>query len=118
MERLPRGLLRGEDGVVRCWWPGSDVLYRGYHDDEWGLPPAHDRRIFEKLCLEGFQAGLSWITILRKRENFRRVFNGFEIESVARFNSRSVERLLADPGIVRNKAKILSAVNNARCAIE
>jgi DNA-3-methyladenine glycosylase I len=118
MTRLPRGLVRGEDGVVRCWWPGTDALYRGYHDDEWGLPPVHDRRIFEKLCLEGFQAGLSWITILRKRENFRRVFHGFEIERVARMRPPSVERLLADPGIVRNRAKILSAINNARRALE
>src|SRR5574341_1737894 len=118
MARLSRGLVRGEDGVVRCWWPGDDALYRRYHDDEWGIPTRQDRRLFEKLCLEGFQAGLSWITILRKRENFRRVFHGFEIETVARFNARSVERLLGDPGIVRNRPKILSAIHNARRALE
>ena len=118
MVRLARGLVRGDDGVVRCWWPGDDALYRRYHDEEWGLPPAQDRRIFEKLCLEGFQAGLSWITILRKRENFRRAFHGFEIEAVARMNARSVERLLSDPGIVRNRAKVLSAIHNARRALE
>jgi DNA-3-methyladenine glycosylase I len=112
------GLQRGEDGITRCWWCGSDPLYVGYHDDEWGRPVSDDRRLFEKLCLEGFQSGLSWLTILRKRENFRRAFKSFDIDSVARFNSRSVERLMADAGIVRNRAKIEATINNARRCID
>jgi DNA-3-methyladenine glycosylase I len=111
------GILLGPDGVARCWWGGGDPLYRSYHDGEWGRPVADDRRLFEKLCLEGFQSGLSWLTILRKRENFRRAFEGFEIDAVARFDAGSVDRLLADAGIVRNRAKIEATVNNARrCA--
>jgi DNA-3-methyladenine glycosylase I len=111
------GITLGEDGVSRCWWCGDDPLYRGYHDTEWGRPVADDRRLFEKLCLEGFQSGLSWLTILRKRENFRRAFDGFEIEAVARFGPGRVDRLLADAGIVRNRAKIQATINNARrCA--
>ncbi len=113
--KIPRsGVVRGEDGVARCWWCEGDRLYRAYHDGEWGRPVGDDRRLFEKLCLEGFQSGLSWLTILRKRESFRRAFNGFDIAAVARFNARSVERLLKDPGIVRHRGKIESAVNNAR----
>jgi DNA-3-methyladenine glycosylase I len=112
------GILLGEDGVARCWWGGGDPLYRGYHDTEWGRPVADDRRLFEKLCLEGFQSGLSWLTILRKRENFRRAFERFEIDAVARFDARSVERLLADAGIVRNRAKIEATVNNARRCVD
>ena len=104
----------GEDGVARCWWGAGDALYRGYHDLEWGRPVADDNRLFEKLCLEGFQSGLSWLTILRKRENFRRAFRGFDIDAVARFTDRSVDRLLHDAGIVRNRAKIEATVNNAR----
>jgi DNA-3-methyladenine glycosylase I len=110
----PAGITVGEDGVARCWWCGEDPLYRQYHDLEWGRPVAEDRWLFEKLCLEGFQSGLSWLTILRKRENFRRAFADFEIEAVARFDAASVERLLADAGIVRNRAKIEATINNAR----
>jgi DNA-3-methyladenine glycosylase I len=104
----------GEDGVTRCWWGAGDALYREYHDLEWGRPVADDNRLFEKLCLEGFQSGLSWLTILRKRENFRRAFKSFDVDTVARFNFRTVERLLQDAGIVRNRAKIEATVNNAR----
>jgi DNA-3-methyladenine glycosylase I len=118
MGRLTRGLVRGEDGVARCSWPGSDALYRRYHDREWGLPMADDRRLFEKICLEGFQAGLSWLTILRKRESFRAAFAGFDFEAVARFGKRDVKRLLGDAGIVRHRGKIESAIQNARRALE
>jgi DNA-3-methyladenine glycosylase I len=103
--------------VARCWWCGSDALYCAYHDSEWGFPVGDDQRLFEKICLEGFQAGLSWLTILRKRENFRRAFRGFDPEAVARFNTRSVERLVRDPGIVRHRGKIESAIQNARRAL-
>ena len=116
MARLAKGLLRGEDGVVRCFWAGSDPLYRRYHDEEWGFPVADDRRLFEKLCLEGFQSGLSWLTILRKRENFRAAFARFDFDAVARFGARDVARLLKDAGIVRHRGKIESTVNNARRA--
>jgi DNA-3-methyladenine glycosylase I len=112
------GLVLGEDGLTRCWWGGSDALYRRYHDEEWGWPMADDRRLFEKLCLEGFQSGLSWITILRKRENFRKAFRGFAPEQVARFDRRQVARLLRDDSIVRHRGKIESTVNNARRALE
>jgi DNA-3-methyladenine glycosylase I len=118
MARLAKGLVRGDDGVVRCFWAGSDPLYARYHDEEWGFPVADDRRLFEKLCLEGFQSGLSWLTILRKRESFRRAFRGFEVEAVARFGPRDVARLLKDAGIVRHRGKIESTVNNARRARE
>jgi DNA-3-methyladenine glycosylase I len=110
--------VTGTDGRRRCWWPGTDPLYTQYHDEEWGRPVTDDHRLFEKICLEGFQAGLSWLTILRKREAFRRGFAGFEIEKVARFGSRQVERLLGDAGIVRHRGKIESAINNARRASE
>lgn len=116
MTRLAKGLRCGEDGVVRCFWAGEDPLYRRYHDEEWGYPVADDRRLFEKLCLEGFQSGLSWLTILRKRENFRAAFAGFDYEAVARFGARDVARLLKDTGIVRHRGKIESTVNNARRA--
>jgi DNA-3-methyladenine glycosylase I len=113
----PDGITVGEDGVARCWWCVGDPLYRRYHDTEWGRPADEDRRLFEKLCLEGFQAGLSWLTILRKRENFRKAFQDFEIEAVARFGDRDIETLLTDVGIVRNRAKIEATINNARrCA--
>jgi DNA-3-methyladenine glycosylase I len=108
------GIHVDESGVARCWWGASDPLYREYHDLEWGRPVADDRRLFEKLCLEGFQAGLSWITILRKRENFRAAFNDFDIDRVARFDPDKIEQLMADTGIVRNRAKIEATVNNAR----
>ncbi len=111
--RLAEGLVRADDGVVRCFWAGSDPLYLRYHDEEWGFPVADDRRLFEKICLEGFQAGLSWLTILRKRENFRAAFRGFDLERVARFGARDVARLLKDAGIVRHRGKIESTINNA-----
>jgi DNA-3-methyladenine glycosylase I len=112
------GLTRGADGRRRCFWPGEDPLYLAYHDEEWGRPVADDRRLFEKLCLEGFQAGLSWLTILRKRENFRAAFADFDIETVARFGARDVKRCLNDAGIVRHRGKIESVINNARRASE
>ncbi len=112
------GLVCGEDGQPVCWWGASTPDYRAYHDREWGMPTLDDHRLFEKICLEGFQAGLSWLTILRKRENFRRAFRDFDFEKVARFNSRSVERLLGDAGIVRHRGKIESTIANARRAIE
>jgi DNA-3-methyladenine glycosylase I len=118
MTRPADGLRRGEDGVVRCFWAGSDPLYTRYHDEEWGFPVSDDRRLFEKICLEGFQSGLSWLTILRKRENFRAAFRGFDFHSVARFGARDVARLLKDAGIVRHRGKIESTVNNARRARE
>jgi DNA-3-methyladenine glycosylase I len=107
-------VVRGEDGVNRCWWGSGDALYRRYHDREWGRPLKDDRRLFEKICLEGFQSGLSWLIILRKRDNFRRAFKDFDQEAVARFTGRAVDRLMADPGIVRNRAKIEATINNAR----
>lgn len=102
----------------RCWWCGEDPLYVAYHDHEWGFPVADDRRLFEKLVLEGFQSGLSWLTILRKRENFRRAFAGFEIAAVARFGEADVARLLGDAGIVRHRGKIEAAIANARAALD
>jgi DNA-3-methyladenine glycosylase I len=100
--------------VARCWWSDSDDLYRRYHDLEWGRPVADDGRLFEKLSLEGFMSGLSWLTILRKRENFRAAFRGFDHGAIARFTSRDVSRLMSDAGIVRNRAKIEATVSNAR----
>lgn len=102
----------------RCWWAGEQSDYRHYHDHEWGRPVDDDRRLFEKLCLEGFQAGLSWLTILRKRERFRAAFAGFDFERVARFDERDIERLLGDAGIVRHRGKIEATVNNAQRACE
>ena len=104
--------------MKRCWWPGEDDLYIKYHDHEWGRPVADDRRLFEKICLEGFQAGLSWITILRKRDNFRKAFKDFDPAVVARFGARDVQRLLKDAGIVRHRGKIESTINNAKRALE
>ncbi|HVL66067.1 MAG TPA: DNA-3-methyladenine glycosylase I [Vicinamibacterales bacterium] len=112
-----RGLWRGADGRARCGWCRASEDYVAYHDTEWGIPVRDDRRLFEKITLEGFQSGLSWLTILRKRENFRRAFAGFDIERVARFTARDVTRLLGDAGIVRHRGKIESTINNARrCA--
>ena len=110
--------LTGADGRARCPWPGGGDGYLAYHDREWGRPTADDDRLFEKLCLEGFQSGLSWLTILRKRDNFRAAFSGFDIPVVAAFGSADIERLLGDAGIVRHRGKIASAVNNARRALE
>jgi DNA-3-methyladenine glycosylase I len=102
--------------MQRCWWCGTDPLYVRYHDEEWGWPVTDDRRLFEKICLEGFQAGLSWLTILRKRDNFRRGFANFDPNRVSQFTARDVRRLLADPGIVRHRGKIESAIANAKRA--
>lgn len=104
------------DSAFRCWWPGDDHQYQEYHDIEWGRPVVDDRRLFEKLCLEGFQAGLSWLTILRKRENFRKAFENFDIEKVSRFTAKDVERLMNDAGIVRHRGKIEAVINNAQRA--
>ncbi len=112
------GVVRGDDGVLRCWWAGSAPEYRRYHDVEWGMPVADDRRLFEKLSLEGFQAGLSWLTILRKREAFRRAFAEFDFERIAAFGEDDVQCLLADAAIVRHRGKIEAVVNNARRAVE
>lgn len=110
-------LITDKNGTSRCWWCGSDPLYVAYHDSEWGYPVYDDIRLFEKICLEGFQAGLSWITILKKRENFRAAFSGFEIDQVAKFGKRDVNRLLKDVGIVRHRGKIESTINNAKHAL-
>ena len=107
-------LRTGTDGISRCGWVGDDPEYRRYHDEEWGRPLHGDRALFEKTSLEGFQAGLSWITILRKRPRFREVFAGFEPEEVAAFGDDDVERLMSDAGIIRNRAKILATIGNAR----
>ncbi len=104
----------GLDGRPRCWWPGADPLYVAYHDTEWGVPERDGRALFEKLILDGFQAGLSWITILRKRDAFRSAFAGFEPDAIARFGAADVERLMGDAGIVRNRAKIEGAIASAR----
>lgn len=112
------GLVKGDDGRTRCWWSASTEEYRAYHDREWGRPVTDDRILFEKICLEGFQSGLSWLTILRKRENFRLAFLDFDIDAVARFRPAKVETLLKDAGIVRHRGKIESVINNARRARE
>ncbi|HET6810312.1 MAG TPA: DNA-3-methyladenine glycosylase I [Acidimicrobiales bacterium] len=106
----------GADGLARCRWGATPPEYQAYHDHEWGRPVADERRIFEKLCLEGFQSGLSWLTILRKREAFRRAFAGFEPAAVARFGDSDIARLLADAGIVRHRGKIVATIENARAA--
>jgi DNA-3-methyladenine glycosylase I len=112
------GVVRGEDGVARCWWGDSAPEYRPYHDREWGFPVLDDVRLFEKLSLEGFQAGLSWLTILRKREAFRRAFAGFDFRVVAGYGERDVARLLDDASIVRHRGKIEAVINNAGRAVE
>jgi DNA-3-methyladenine glycosylase I len=118
MPAHPRGLAPGPDGKPRCAWCLSAPEYLRYHDEEWGFPSADEVRLYEKLCLEGFQAGLSWLTILRKREAFRIGFAGFEPARVARFAARDVARLLSDPGIVRHRGKIEAAIENARRALD
>lgn len=110
-------LLPTNDGGFRCSWPGDDNPYIEYHDDEWGRPVTDDQKLYEKLCLEGFQSGLSWLTILRKRENFRQAFAQFNMEAVARFTENDVNNLMANPGIVRHRGKIEASINNARCAL-
>ncbi len=112
------GIITGEDGKDRCHWHGNLPEYLRYHDQEWGRPVVDDIRLFEKICLEGFQSGLSWLTILRKRENFRAAFAGFDFDKVARFGDADIERCLADAGIIRHRGKIVSTINNARRAIE
>ena len=111
---MPGGVTRSDDGLSRCPWGVTPAEYRDYHDHEWGRPVTDEVRIFEKLCLEGFQSGLSWLTILRKRDAFRRAFAGFDVQTVAGFGSRDVERLLGDAGIVRHRGKIEAAIGNAR----
>ena len=115
---MQEGIVIAEDGVARCFWGAGSDEYRAYHDEEWGFPVRDDRRLFEKLCLEGFQAGLSWLTILRKREAFRRAFVDFDFERVARFGRRDVTRLLGDASIVRHRGKIESTINNATRCVE
>jgi len=112
------GLFTDEQGVARCWWCSASPLYRHYHDHEWGFPVADERRLFEKLCLEGFQAGLSWLIILNKREAFRAAMANFEAEELARFTSVDVERLLANAAIVRHRGKIEAAIGNAGRMLE
>lgn len=112
------GVLPGADGKPRCWWCVGDLLYEAYHDREWGRPVADDHAIFEKLCLEGFQSGLSWLIILRKREGFRKAFRNFDVRTLSRFDARSIDRLMLDTGIVRNRAKIAATLNNAKRCLE
>ena len=114
----PAGLFLAEDGLLRCRWCAGSPAYRHYHDNEWGFPVTDERRLFEKICLEGFQAGLSWLTILRKREAYRLAFDGFDVERIARYDARRVEKLLANPGIVRNRLKITSTLKNARAFLK
>ena len=111
---IAHGLVQHPDGRCRCWWPGVDPLYVAYHDGEWGVPEHDGRALFEKLILDGFQAGLSWITILRKRDAFRRAFANFDPEAIARFGAPDVERLMADAGIVRNRQKIDGTIKSAQ----
>ena len=113
---IAREVVRGEDGIARCAWAVGDPLYVSYHDEEWGRPRRGDDALFEMLVLEAFQAGLSWITVLRKRVAFRRAFAGFSIETVARYGDDDVERLLADSGIIRHRGKIEAAITNARAS--
>jgi DNA-3-methyladenine glycosylase I len=110
--------MTGQAAAKRCPWPGTDPLYVAYHDEEWGVPERDDRELYEKLVLDGFQAGLSWITILRKREAFRRAFDGFAPEKIARYSKKKVEALMRDEGIVRNRMKIEGAIASARAWIE
>lgn len=115
---MSSSIVAGDDGRARCAWAGSDAEYRRYHDEEWGTPLHGDRPLFEKISLEGFQAGLSWITILRRRPTFRIAFSGFQIDAVAQFDERDIERLMGDPGIIRNRAKIEATISNARVTRE
>ena len=115
---MPDSVVLGDDGRTRCWWCGDAADYTAYHDEEWGWPVHDDVRLFEKICLEGFQSGLSWLTILRKREGFRKAFADFDYHRVARFNRRSVERLLTDASIVRHRGKIESTIHNAKRAVD
>src|SRR5213593_4305573 len=112
------GAVAGEDGRRRCPWAGTTAEYQAYHDDEWGRPVVDDVRLYEKLCLEGFQSGLSWLTILRKRDGFRRAFAGFEPEKVANYTEQDIARLLTDAAIVRHRGKIEATIANARATLE
>jgi DNA-3-methyladenine glycosylase I len=114
---VPAELLIGADGVARCPWPGADPLYVAYHDDDWGRPVHDERELFEKLILDGAQAGLAWITILRKRDGYRRAFDGFDPERIAAYGPDDVDRLLADSGIVRNRQKVAAAISNAQALL-
>ncbi|AWC25247.1 DNA-3-methyladenine glycosylase 1 [Aminobacter sp. MSH1] len=118
MEEKKTGLMLGADGATRCFWPGTLPDYLHYHDNEWGRPVTDEIRLFEKICLEGFQSGLSWLTILRKRDNFREAFSGFDFDKVAEYGETDIERLLGNAGIVRHRGKIVSTINNARRARE
>jgi DNA-3-methyladenine glycosylase I len=111
-------VLRHDDGLVRCAWCGTDPLYVGYHDTEWGVPLHDDGKLFEMLCLEGAQAGLSWITVLRKREHYRVALDGFDAEKIARYRTARIERLMTNPGLIRNRLKIESLVSNARAYLD
>ncbi len=111
---LPEGLILHPDGCPRCWWAGQDPVYVAYHDTEWGVPEYESRALYEKLILDGFQAGLSWITILKRREGFRAAFDGFSPEIVARYTDADIARLMADTGIIRNRAKIVGTIAGAR----
>ncbi len=115
---MEENVILGEDGKKRCWWCGNDPLYMDYHDNEWGKPVTDDIRLFEKICLEGFQAGLSWITILRKRENFRKAFDGFDFQKIQHYSEADVQRLLKNAGIIRHRGKIEATINNAALAVE
>jgi DNA-3-methyladenine glycosylase I len=114
---VPAELLIGADGVARCPWPGVDPLYVAYHDDDWGRPVHDERELFEKLILDGAQAGLAWITILRKRDSYRRAFDRFDPERIAAYGPDDVDRLLGDPGIVRNRQKVAAAISNAQALL-
>ena len=111
---LPEGLILHPDGCPRCWWAGQDPLYVAYHDTEWGVPEFDSRALYEKLILDGFQAGLSWITILKRREGFRAAFDGFSPETIARYTDEDIARLMGDTGIIRNRAKIVGTIAGAR----
>jgi len=115
---LSKHTTKYEDGLTRCSWPGKDDLYIRYHDTEWGVQLSGDDAMFERVCLEGFQAGLSWITILRRRENFRKAFKNFEIAKVARMSDKDVEKLMGNEGIIRNRAKIASTISNAKLTLK
>ena len=110
-------LLTGDDGVTRCWWYGTDPIYVAYHDDDWGHPVTDERELFEKLTLDGAQAGLAWITILRKREGYRQAYEGFDPARIAAYGDKDVARLLADPGIVRNRQKVAASIANAQALL-
>lgn len=112
------GLIIGSDELKRCHWHGNDPLYLRYHDEEWGVPEKDDTRLFEKICLEGFQSGLSWLTILRKRENFRQAFDDFNFHKVCHYTHGDIERLVHNPEIVRHRGKIISTINNANRVLE